>query len=112
MANCDGECFWCEIVKGDLVLKEYETVRWLFRIFSPTPNFHIARGTGIKEKILLLHLRLHMITNGFVEEMYLTAYRESQTNFLKTICPDRMCVSQFCHSIVMEEGCSAGIEGG
>ena len=23
------ECFWCEIVKGDLVLKEHEAARWL-----------------------------------------------------------------------------------
>ena len=23
------DCFWCEIVKGDLVLKEHETARWL-----------------------------------------------------------------------------------
>lgn len=23
------ECFWCEIVKGDLVLKEHESARWL-----------------------------------------------------------------------------------
>lgn len=25
------ECFWCEIVKGDLVLKEHEAARWLTR---------------------------------------------------------------------------------
>ena len=25
------DCFWCEIVKGDLVLKEYEAARWLTR---------------------------------------------------------------------------------
>ena len=25
------ECFWCEIVKGDLVLKEHEDARWLGR---------------------------------------------------------------------------------
>lgn len=23
------DCFWCEIVKGDLVLKEHEAARWL-----------------------------------------------------------------------------------
>ena len=23
------DCFWCEIVKGDLVLKEHEDARWL-----------------------------------------------------------------------------------
>lgn len=23
------DCFWCEIVKGDLVLKEHKTARWL-----------------------------------------------------------------------------------
>ena len=23
------DCFWCEIVKGDLVLKEAEDARWL-----------------------------------------------------------------------------------
>lgn len=23
------ECFWCEIVKGDLVLKEHEAAKWL-----------------------------------------------------------------------------------
>ena len=23
------DCFWCEIVKGDLVLKEHETARWV-----------------------------------------------------------------------------------
>ena len=23
------ECFWCEIVKGNLVLKEHEDARWL-----------------------------------------------------------------------------------
>lgn len=25
------DCFWCEIVKGDLVLKEHEAARWLTR---------------------------------------------------------------------------------
>ena len=25
------ECFWCEIVKGELVLKEHEAARWLTR---------------------------------------------------------------------------------
>lgn len=25
------ECFWCEIVNGDLVLKEHEAARWLTR---------------------------------------------------------------------------------
>ena len=25
------DCFWCEIVKGELVLKEHETARWLTR---------------------------------------------------------------------------------
>lgn len=25
------DCFWCEIVKGDLVLKEHEDARWLSR---------------------------------------------------------------------------------
>lgn len=25
------DCFWCEIVKGDLVLKEHEAARWLDR---------------------------------------------------------------------------------
>ena len=23
------DCFWCEIIKGDLVLKEHEAVKWL-----------------------------------------------------------------------------------
>lgn len=23
------DCFWCEIVKGNLVLKEHETAKWL-----------------------------------------------------------------------------------
>jgi len=23
------DCFWCEIIKGDLVLKEHEAARWL-----------------------------------------------------------------------------------
>ena len=23
------DCFWCEIVKGDLVLKEHEAAKWL-----------------------------------------------------------------------------------
>lgn len=23
------DCFWCEVVKGDLVLKEHEAVKWL-----------------------------------------------------------------------------------
>ncbi len=23
------ECFWCEIITGDLVLKEHEAARWL-----------------------------------------------------------------------------------
>ena len=25
------DCFWCEIVKGELVLKEHEAARWLTR---------------------------------------------------------------------------------
>lgn len=25
------DCFWCEIVKGELVLKEHEAARWLMR---------------------------------------------------------------------------------
>lgn len=25
------DCFWCEIVKGDLVLKEHEAVKWLMK---------------------------------------------------------------------------------
>ena len=25
------DCFWCEIVKGDLVLKEHEAAKWLTR---------------------------------------------------------------------------------
>ena len=25
------DCFWCELVKGDLVLKEHEAARWLTR---------------------------------------------------------------------------------
>ena len=25
------ECFWCEVVSGDLVLKEHEAARWLTR---------------------------------------------------------------------------------
>ena len=25
------DCFWCEIVEGDLVLKEHEAARWLTR---------------------------------------------------------------------------------
>lgn len=25
------DCFWCEIVRGDLVLKEHEAARWLTR---------------------------------------------------------------------------------
>ena len=25
------DCFWCEIVNGDLVLKEHEAARWLTR---------------------------------------------------------------------------------
>ena len=25
------DCFWCEIIKGKLVLKEYEAARWLTR---------------------------------------------------------------------------------
>lgn len=25
------DCFWCEIVKGDLVLKEHEAARWLIK---------------------------------------------------------------------------------
>lgn len=112
MANCDGECFWCEIVKGDLVLKEYETVRWLFRIFSPTPNFHIARGTGIRAKILRSHPPQRMTTNGSGEEMYLTAFPGLQMNFLKIISPGRMCASQFLHSTVTGVGYSAEIVAG
>ena len=27
--NLSMECFWCEIVKGDLVLKEHEAAKWL-----------------------------------------------------------------------------------
>ena len=26
------DCFWCEIVKGDLVLKEHEAAQWLNKI--------------------------------------------------------------------------------
>ena len=26
------DCFWCEIVKGDLVLKEHEAARWLTKV--------------------------------------------------------------------------------
>ena len=26
------DCFWCEIVKGDLVLKEHEAARWLDKV--------------------------------------------------------------------------------
>lgn len=25
------DCFWCEVIKGDLVLKEHEAARWLTR---------------------------------------------------------------------------------
>ena len=25
------DCFWCEIINGDLVLKEHEAARWLTR---------------------------------------------------------------------------------
>lgn len=23
------DCFWCEVIKGDLVLKEHQAARWL-----------------------------------------------------------------------------------
>ena len=29
--NLSMDCFWCEIVEGDLVLKEHEAARWLTR---------------------------------------------------------------------------------
>ena len=29
MFHLSMDCFWCEIVKGDLVLKEHEAARWL-----------------------------------------------------------------------------------
>lgn len=27
--NLSMDCFWCEIIKGDLVLKEHEAAKWL-----------------------------------------------------------------------------------
>ena len=29
MFHLSMDCFWCEIVKGNLVLEEHEAVRWL-----------------------------------------------------------------------------------
>ena len=58
-------------------------------------NDYITGGTGIKAMILpLLHLQ-PMIINGFGEGIFLIPLNGSWMNFLKTICPDRMCVSQF-----------------
>lgn len=31
MFHLSMDCFWCEIVKGELVLKEHEAARWLTR---------------------------------------------------------------------------------
>ena len=49
------DCFWCEIVKGDLVLKEHEAAKWLKREELGSVDWLPADVTLIEQiKVMLL----------------------------------------------------------
>ena len=49
------DCFWCEIVKGDLVLKEHEAARWLTRE-KHTEVEWLPADVAVVEKIEEVHI--------------------------------------------------------